>query len=166
MGFFRVIRNAPIVSIFIVLMLIFCAWFFLYDDSSPKAVRNYVKSKFPISDYLYKKADKKKIPPQNNVIKQEIKEEEIKKSCKGQITDNKGNLIDDDCNIIATQKQVNNLPNLPKDILKTKPTVASNPSNYNTANEEEKTRLVILASRISSQKETQPPISIKIVFLT
>ncbi|EJC06176.1 virB10 type IV secretion domain protein [Helicobacter pylori Hp P-11b] len=69
MGFFRVIRNAPIVSVFIVLMLIFCAWFFLYDDSSPKAVRNYVKGKFPISDYLYKKADKKKIQPQNNVVK-------------------------------------------------------------------------------------------------
>ncbi|OOQ40498.1 DNA transformation compentancy, partial [Helicobacter pylori] len=101
MGFFRVIRNAPIVSIFIVLMLIFCAWFFLYDDSSPKAVKKYVKGKFPISDYLYKKADEKKILPQNNVVKQETKEERIKKSCKGQITDNKGNLIDDDCNIIA-----------------------------------------------------------------
>ncbi|GAA7354496.1 hypothetical protein HpCK71_07550 [Helicobacter pylori] len=161
MGFFRVIRNAPIASIFIVLMLIFCAWFFLYDDSSPKAVKKYVKGKFSISDYLYKKADKKEILPQNNVVKQEIKEEEIKKSCKGQITDSNGNLIDDDCNIIATQKQVNNLPNLPKDILKTKPTVASNSFNYNTANEEEKTRLVILASRISSQKETQPPTSIK-----
>ncbi len=159
MGFFRVIRNAPIVSIFIVLMLIFCAWFFLYDDSSPKSVRNYVKGKFPISDYLYKKADKKEIPPQNNVVKQE--KEEIKKSCKGQITDNKGNLIDDDCNIIATQKQVNNLPNLPKDFNKTLIKPQSPSFNYNTANEEEKSRLVILASRISSQKETQPPISIK-----
>ncbi|WP_406812711.1 virB10 type IV secretion domain protein [Helicobacter pylori] len=74
MGFFRVIRNAPIVSVFIVLMLIFCAWFFLYDDSSPKAVKIYVKGKFPISDYLYKQADEKKILPQNNVVKQEIKE--------------------------------------------------------------------------------------------
>ncbi len=63
MGFFRVIRNAPIASIFIVLMLIFCAWFFLYDDSSPKVVKKYVKGKFPISDYLYKKADKKEILP-------------------------------------------------------------------------------------------------------
>lgn len=53
------------------------------------------------------------------------------------------------------------LPNLPKDFNKTLIKPQSPSFNYNTANEDEKTRLVILASRISSQKETQPPISIK-----
>ncbi|GHR76765.1 hypothetical protein VN0645_11700 [Helicobacter pylori] len=124
MGFFRVIRNAPIASIFIVLMLIFCAWFFLYDDSSPKAVKKYVKGKFPISDYLYKKADKKEILPQNNVVKQEIKEEEIKKSCKGQITDSNGNLIDNDCNgngrsSFAFQNHVTEIFDTPANLLNT-----------------------------------------------
>ncbi len=53
------------------------------------------------------------------------------------------------------------LPNLPKGFNKTLIKPQSPSFNYNTANEDEKTRLVILASRISSQKETQPPISIK-----
>lgn len=71
-------------------------------------------------------------------------------------------------NIEKTQKDlddfnvlVQKLPNLPKDFNKTLIKPQSPSFNYNTANEEEKTRLVILASRISSQKETQPPTSIK-----
>ncbi len=71
-------------------------------------------------------------------------------------------------NIEKTQKDlddfnalVQKLPNLPKDFNKTLIKPQSPFFNYNTANEDEKIRLVILASRISSQKETQPPISIK-----
>lgn len=71
-------------------------------------------------------------------------------------------------NIEKTQKDlddfnalVQKLPNLPKDFNKTLIKPQSPSLNYNTANEEEKIRLVILASRISSQKETRPPTSIK-----
>ncbi len=78
MGFFRVIRNAPIVSIFIVLMLIFCTWFFLYDDSSPKAVKKYVKGKFPISDYLYKKRVKRKSYHRTMSLNKRLKKKELK----------------------------------------------------------------------------------------
>lgn len=78
MGFFRVIRNAPIVSIFIVLMLIFCAWFFLYDDSSPKAVKNMLKVSFQSLIISTKKRMKRKSYHRTMSLNKKLKKKELK----------------------------------------------------------------------------------------
>ncbi|GHP95499.1 hypothetical protein VN1204_08730 [Helicobacter pylori] len=145
-----------IIKIGLIIVIVLAGFFLFYEQEIKEKAVNVSQGKFPTSSYLFQAYEgiKNKIDTIN-----EVKPNDETKSVNENIEKTQKDL--DDFNAL-----VQKLPNLPKDFNKTLIKPQSPSFNYNTANEEEKTRLVILASRISSQKETQPPISIKIVFLT
>ncbi len=143
-----------IIKIGLIIVIVLAGFFLFYEQEIKEKAVNVSQGKFPTSSYLFQSYEgiKNKIDAIN-----EVKPNDETKSVNENIEKTQKDL--DDFNAL-----VQKLPNLPKDFNKTNKTLIKpqNPSfNYNTANEEEKSRLVILASRISSQKETQPPISIK-----
>ncbi len=140
-----------IIKIGLIIVIVLVGFFLFYEQEIKEKAVNVSQGKFPTSSYLFQAYEgiKNKIDTIN-----EVKPNDETKSVNENIEKTQKDL--DDFNAL-----VQKLPNLPKDFNKTLIKPQSPSSNYNTANEDEKTRLVILASRISSQKETQPPISIK-----
>ncbi|GAA8402599.1 hypothetical protein HpBT228_06600 [Helicobacter pylori] len=140
-----------IIKIGLIIVIVLAGFFLFYEQEIKEKAVNVSQGKFPTSSYLFQAYEgiKNKIDTIN-----EVKPNDETKSVNENIEKTQKDL--DDFNAL-----VQKLPNLPKDFNKTLIKPQSPSFNYNTANEEEKTRLVILASRISSQKETQPPTSIK-----
>ncbi|GAA8361840.1 hypothetical protein HpDR37_29860 [Helicobacter pylori] len=140
-----------IVKIGLIIVIVLVGFFLFYEQEIKEKAVNVSQGKFPTSSYLFQAYEgiKNKIDTIN-----EVKPNDETKSINENIEKTQKDL--DDFNAL-----VQKLPNLPKDFNKTLIKPQSPSFNYNTANEDEKTRLVILASRVSSQKETQPPISIK-----
>lgn len=140
-----------IVKIGLIIVIVLVGFFLFYEQEIKEKAVNVSQGKFPTSSYLFQAYEgiKNKIDTIN-----QVKPNDETKSVNENIEKTQKDL--DDFNAL-----VQKLPNLPKDFNKTLIKPQSPFFNYNTANEDEKTRLVILASRINSQKETQPPISIK-----
>ncbi|GAA6831551.1 hypothetical protein HpBTM70_00060 [Helicobacter pylori] len=140
-----------IIKIGLIIVIVLAGFFLFYEQEIKEKAVNVSQGKFPTSSYLFQAYEgiKNKIDTIN-----EVKPNDETKSVNENIKKTQKDL--DDFNAL-----VQKLPDLPKDFNKTLIKPQSPSFNYNTANEEEKTRLVILASRISSQKETQPPTSIK-----